>query len=113
MQASIQQMQARAQEIDELKAQIATQQKALDDFQKMANSSAPALPTSPAQVASATSPPAGASLFPTIDSSVVATSPTAQPAAAQDAIPTIDPTVVAAQRRAGRQSRSPAAEKPT
>jgi hypothetical protein len=107
MQASIRQTQAQhAQEIEALKAQVAAQQKALDDFKKMAGASAPPLPAGPAQSASASGPiptsSAAPPLFPTTDSSVVATSPTAaasvtvaQPATAPDAIPTIDTSVVA------------------
>ncbi len=84
MQASIQQMQTQhAREIEGLKAQVAAQQKALDDFQKTAGA---------AQSASTLMPPATESLFPTTDASVVAASPTA---AAPDAIPTIDTSVVA------------------
>lgn len=97
MQASIRQMQAQhAQEIDGLKAQVAAQQKALDDFQKLAGAIVPPLPAGPAQSPSPAAPPAGASLFPTTDSSVVATSPPAStPASTPDTIPTIDTSVVA------------------
>ena len=97
MQAGIRQMQAQhAQEIEGLKAQVAAQQKALDDFQKMAGASAPPLPAGPVQSSSPAAPPASAALFPTTDLSVVATRPPAStPASTPGTIPTIDTSVVA------------------
>ena len=100
MQASVQQMQAQhQQEIAALKAQIDEQQKIIADVQKSAG--APVLPAKAGEPPPGASP-AGAPLFPTTDSSVVATSPTAtasgtvvQPTTAADVIPTNDTSIVA------------------
>jgi hypothetical protein len=93
-QAAMQQMQAQhKEEIDALKAQIETQQKLIEDLQKVsATAAAPALP---AKAPAAAAP--GEMLFPTTDTSVVATTtpaaPGTQPAGPAPTVPTSDASV--------------------
>lgn len=76
IQAALQQTQAQhQQEIDALKAQLAAQQKIIDDFRKtVADTSAPPLPSKPAEAAAAPGNPPraaeGTALFPTTDALV-------------------------------------------
>lgn len=91
MQGNMQQLQAQhEQEIAELKAQVESQRKLIEDLQKAPPTAAPPLPASTPSTAptgdagTAETKPAVESetLFPTTDSSVVATSSTSQPGVA-------------------------------